>query len=133
MERPHPPFPDLVRRPAGPFGWVEARFLHEGLLARLGPEATAVLVLLALAADRHGASFFGRERMARALGMDRAAIDRALRRLLDLGLAAHRAWRAGHPDGVWQLLSPAPRGEDAGRSTGPLSMRAILGALGFGG
>jgi len=132
MERPLPPFPDLVRRPTGPFGWIEARFLHEGLLARLGPEACAVLLLLALAADRRGASYFGRERMAGSLGIDRAAVDRALGRLQDAGLAAQRPWRQGHPDGVWQLLTPPARGEER-RGGAPLPVRAVLEALGLGG
>jgi hypothetical protein len=67
--RPRPPRPDLVRQPAGAFGWLDAHLLHEGWLARLGVDATAVLLLLALAADRHGASYFGRRRMADALGL----------------------------------------------------------------
>jgi hypothetical protein len=111
-----PPRPDLIRRPAGRFGWLEDRLLHDDWLARLGPEGTSVLVLLALAADRHGASFYGRERMAQRLGMRREAVDHALRRLLELRLVAHRPWRQGHADGIWQLLplpTPQPRGGEA--------------------
>ncbi len=105
-----PPRPDLIRRPAGRFGWLEDRLLREDWLSRLGPEGTSVLVLLALAADRHGASFYGRERMAQRLGMRRTEVDQALRRLLELRLVAHRPWRHGHADGIWQLLpSPAPQ------------------------
>jgi len=105
-----PPRPDLIRRPAGRFGWLEDRLLSEDWLSRLGPEGTSVLVLLALAADRHGASFYGRERMADRLGMSRQDIDQALRRLLELRLVAHRPWRQGHPDGIWQLLPlPTPK------------------------
>ncbi len=111
-----PPKPDLIRRPAGRFGWLDDRLLREDWLSRLGPEGTSVLVLLALAADRHGASFYGRERMAQRLGMRRAEIDQALRRLLELRLVAHRPWRHGHADGIWQLLplpAPQPRGGQA--------------------
>jgi hypothetical protein len=99
-----------VRRPGGaPFGWLEARLLNDGWLARLGPDASAVLLFLALAADRHGASFYGRDKMALLVGLDRTALDRALARLLELELVAHRPWSDGHPDGVWQLLPlPAP-------------------------
>jgi len=39
----------------GSFGWLEDRFLSEGWLARLGPEGSSVLLLLALAADRKNA------------------------------------------------------------------------------
>jgi hypothetical protein len=111
-----PPRPDLIRRPAGRFGWLDDRLLREDWLSRLGPEGTSVLVLLALAADRHGASFYGRERMAQRLGMSRQDIDQALRRLLELRLVAHRPWRQGHADGIWQLLpvpAPSPRGGQA--------------------
>lgn len=121
-----PPRPELIRRPAGRFGWLEDRLLREDWLSRLGPEGTAVLVLLALAADQHGASFYGRERMAARLGMSLADVDRALKRLLELRLVAHRPWRQGHADGIWQLLPlpPAPpRGGD------PAALGDILKSL----
>jgi len=111
-----PPRPDLIRRPAGRFGWLDDRLLREDWLSRLGPDGTSVLVLLALAADRHGASFYARERMAQKLGMPRQDVDQALHRLLELHLVAHRPWRQGHADGIWQLLplpAPQPRGGKA--------------------
>ena len=105
-----PPRPDLIRQPTDRFGWLEDRLLHDDWLARLGPEGTSVMVLLALASDRHGASFFSRERMAAKLGISRQDVDQALARMLEWNLVAHRPWRLGHPDGVWQLL-PLPRVE----------------------
>ena len=108
QQRPTPPRPDLVRRPGGAFGWLDARLLRDGWLVRLGPDSTAVLLFLALVADRQGASFYGREKMAVQLGLDRARIDRALDRLLLLELVDHRPWRDGLPDGVWQLLPLPP-------------------------
>lgn len=127
--RPSPPRPDILRRPSGPFGWLEARLLQDGWLARLGPDATAVLVLLALAADGHGASFYGRDRMAALIGIDRRAVDAALDRLLRLGLVAHRPWREGHPDGVWQILPLAPA---PGRPvSAPVSIQDVLSRLGL--
>jgi hypothetical protein len=118
-----------VRRPAGPFGWLDVRLLRDGWLGRLGPEPTAVLVILALAADRQGNSWYGRDRMALALGITREALDRALARLLDLGLVAHRPWCPGSPDGVWQLLPVAPL--VAKRGGGPESIGSILGQIGL--
>ena len=87
-------------------------------------------MLLALAADRRGASFYGRERMGQALGLSRSRVDRALARLLELGLVAHRPWRAGLPDGVWQLL-PLPGQVDTARGVGPTSIAQILAQLGI--
>jgi hypothetical protein len=129
-ERPVPPRPDLVRRPVRGFGWLDARLLHEGWLSRLGPDATAALTFLALAADERGASFYGRGRMATTLGIEPRALDRALDRLVAVDLVAYRPWRAGHCDGVWQLLPiPAPAPRD--RASGPSSLRDILGSLGL--
>ena len=127
---PDPPHPELLRSPREPFGWLEARLLHAGHLARLGAEATAVLTLLALAADRRGASFYSRARMAERLGMTRNALDTALARLLDHRLVNHRPWRPGHPDGVWQLL-PLPASSTAPRRGNPTSLAALLASLGL--
>jgi hypothetical protein len=131
-----PPRPDLIRQPAGRFGWLEDRLLHDDWLARLGPEGTSVMVLLALASDRHGASFFSRERMAAKLGICRQDVDQALARMLEWNLIAHRPWRPGHPDGVWQLL-PLPRvekrkrGGDAIRVGEALSIGDLCQSLGL--
>ena len=130
---PTPPRPDLVRRPQGAFGWLDARLLADGWLADLGAEATAVLVLLALAADRRGASFYGREKMARALSLPRRDVDRALARLLQLRLVAHRPWRDANPDGVWQLMPLPPRDPHTrpAPTPRPVPIDELLRSLGF--
>jgi biotin operon repressor len=130
MSPPTPPRPDIVRRPQCGFGWLDDRLLHDGWLRDLGPDATAILLLLALAADRRGASFFSRDKMARSLGLDRHRVDQALHRLQDLGLVAHRPWRQGHPDGVWQLL-PVPERQPSIRAHSTLSAAQILRQLGL--
>lgn len=127
---PVPPRPELERRPTGAFGWLDAMLLHDGWLAEIGPHAAATLVLLALAADRRGASFFSRDRMAVVLGMSRHEVDLALQRLLDSELVAHRPWRVGAGDGVWQLL-PIPRRQEPERSQQTLSAADVLRSLGF--
>jgi hypothetical protein len=131
-QRPPPaaPRPELERRPTGAFGWLDATLLHDGWLAEVGPHAAATLVLLALAADRRGVSFFSRERMAAVLGMSRHEVGLALQRLLDADLVAHRPWRAGGGDGVWQLL-PVPRRQESARSRQALSAADVLRSLGF--
>lgn len=81
--------------------------------------------LLAIAADRHGASFYGRDKMGLLLGLDRVAVDRALDRLRLLELVDHRPWNAGHPDGVWQLL-PLPAADQAPRGEGVVSIADLV-------
>ena len=127
---PVPPRPDIDRRPSGSFGWLQAELLHDGWLAEVGPHAAAVLVLMALAADRRGASFFSRQRMAQALGLCRHVVDAALQRLLDASLVDHRPWRAGLRDGVWQLLPPPSRREPE-RARQVLTAADVLRSLGF--
>lgn len=127
--RPPPPHPELVRRPQAPFGWLEAHLLHDRWLARLEPDATAVLLLLALAADRRGASFFSRARMAEALGIDVDRVDRALDRLLDLRFVDLRPWRPGTRDGVWQIL-PVERARTI-RVGNTMHVADLLRSLGF--
>lgn len=126
---PVPPRPDLVRRPQAPFGWLEAHLLHEHWLSRLQPDATAVLLLLALAADRRGASYYSRGRMADSLGIDVERVDRALERLLDAGLVDLRPWRTGSRDGVWQIL-PVERCATA-RAGKCMSVADLLRSLGL--
>lgn len=127
---PAPPRPDLERRPTGAFGWLPAELLHDRWLAELGPHAAATLLLLALAADRRGASFFSRGRMAESLGISRHEVDVALQRLLDADIVAMRPWRTGGCEGVWQLLPPPPR-RMAPRAKGTLSVAEVLRGLGF--
>lgn len=130
MKRPPiPPHPDLVRQPQAPFGWLEAHLLHDRWLARLQPDATAVLLLLALAADRRGASFFSRVRMADCLGIDVDRVDRATDRLRELGLVELRPWRAGARDGVWQIL-PVERQIETQRQGTTMAIADLLRSLG---
>ena len=126
---PTPPHPDRVRKPEAPFGWLEAHLLHDHWLARIQPDATAVLLLLALAADRRGASYYSRARMADRLGIDIGRVDRAVDRLLEFELVALRPWRTGLRDGVWQIL-PVAR-QDNARTGACLSAADLLRSLGF--
>lgn len=127
---PTPRRPEQQRRPTGAFGWLEAELLHDGWLAELGPHAAATLVLMSLAADRRGASFFSRDRMAVALGMTRHDVDQALQRLLDAAVIAFRPWRPGCADGVWQLVPPPPR-RSPSRARSTLAAADVLRSLGF--
>jgi hypothetical protein len=122
-----PPHPQCERKPTHRFGWLDARLLHHGWFARLGAEAIAVMTLLAIAADRHGASFYSRDRMAQSLGLSPKQADQALHRLLELELVAHRPWRSGDVNGVWQLM-PVPDRE--AQRPGMAALKDALSGLG---
>lgn len=125
------PRPDLVRSPRTGFGWLEHALLHEGWLARIGTDGVAVLVLLALASDRHGASFFSRQRMATALGVSIQQVDAGLTRLRELELVDFAPWAPGRRDGVWQLLPVPELRPEHPRAGKPLAVATILAALGI--
>lgn len=128
-EPPKPPRPDLLRKPTGAFGWLDARLIKEDWLSLLSAEACAVLTFLALVADHQGASYWGRDRMARALALTRTSLDRALARLLELNLVAHRPWNPKHVDGVWQIL-PVPPSRLA-RSNSLSDLASAIRDIGF--
>jgi hypothetical protein len=130
--RPQPPHPNLTRRPTAGFGWLDQSLLLDGWLQRLAPDGIAVLVLLALAADQRGASFFGRARLASTLGMSMQQVDDALKKLVDLELLAFRPWKPGCRDGIWQLLAlPPTRCKHSPRTGAHATIAQILASLGF--
>ena len=130
QKKPDPPYPELARKPPRSFGWIDDRLRREDWLSRMGPHATSVYVLLVMAADRTGSSYYGRELMARSTGLTRHEIDSALERLLSLALVAHKPWRPGHVDGVWQLL-PISKPHDRDRS-GPMNLGEAIAKLTVG-
>ena len=129
--RPTPPYPGQIRRPTASFGWLDTDLLHSGTLAWLGSKTTSVLLLLALAADEQGASYYSRGKMGAMLGMDMESVIRALDRLIKNKLVAFRPWRPGIQDGVWQLL-PLKQNKTV-RQGACLSVGQILNRLGLGG
>lgn len=117
---------DRVRRlgPGVAFGWIDARLRRDGWLGALSPSALAAYVFLCLAADREGVSFYRRDRIAHALGLDDMEVARALRRLRDLDLVGYVPFSAHAVDGFHQVLS-IPEG---GPPPSPLA--AALSAIG---
>lgn len=114
------PRPDRVRTLNGTyFGWIAVVLLRAGWLKVLRPDDVAVYLLLCLAADRKGVSFYRRGRMACEIGLGEDGVNTALGRLVRFDLIAHRPFRPGAPDGFWQVLS-VPAG-------GPPSPFALLG------
>jgi len=52
---------DRVRRIEGGFAFIEHRFLHQGFFARLSQEELVLYLVLVIAADRRGISFYGED------------------------------------------------------------------------
>jgi hypothetical protein len=101
------------------YGWIATDLLRRGWLGVLSPDDVTTYVLLCLAADREGISFYRRGRMARELGLGEDGLNAAIRRLVRFDLVAHRPFRPGAPDGFWQVLALPPGG--------PPSPFALLG------
>jgi hypothetical protein len=109
--RYHIPVPQRVRRIAGSFGWVDHRLLRNGFLAVMTHQEHSLYVFLALAADRHGVSFYRQEKIGDLLGLDDQAFAVARDRLIELGLLAFAPYSVTSPNGFYQLLPvdhPAP-------------------------
>jgi hypothetical protein len=127
--RPRPkqvvPRPDRVRALEGiRFGWIDARLFFEGWLERLDAEALSVYAFLCLVADREGVSFYGRRRMASALGIHGDALRAALSLLVRLGLVAFAPFAEGASEGYYQVLS-LPSGGPPPHPLRPLFERLV--------
>ena len=59
--------PDRVRKIAGTFGFIEHRFLKEGFFSTLTHHELLLYLFLVLAADRHGLSFYGYDKICTLL------------------------------------------------------------------
>jgi hypothetical protein len=112
---PHPryhiPEPQRVRRITGSFAWIDHRLLRHGYLAVLTPQEQSLYLFLALAADRHGVSFYRQEKICDLLGLEAHAFTVARDRLVELQLLAFAPYSVTSPNGFYQLLAveqPAP-------------------------
>lgn len=109
------PRPERARRlgPGVAFGWLDARLARDGWLEALPPAAIAVYAFLCLAADRQGVSFYRRDRIGRALGLDDQEVARALARLRELDLVAFAPFSPHAVDGFHQVLTVPAGGPPA--------------------
>lgn len=65
-----PIIPERVRQIKGqPFGFLPQRFLRDGFLSSLYPDELALYLLLILAANRHGVSFYGYDTICSILNL----------------------------------------------------------------
>lgn len=85
--------------PSG-FGWIDHRFLRDGHICRVSREAIALYLLLVLAADSNGISFYGDRLIRHLLGFSQPDFENARGELVSAGLVA---WEKP----VYQLLELA--------------------------
>jgi len=90
---------------AAGFGWLDTRLLRDGWLEVLTAEDLAVYAFLCLVADRQGVSWYRRDRIRVALGLDEQAVWQALARLEALGLVAYRPFHVHASEGFRQVLA----------------------------
>jgi len=98
------PQPQRVRRIEKSFAWIDHRLLRNGFLTAMTNQEQALYLFLVLAADRHGVSFYRKEKICDALGMDWGQFEVARDRLIELKLIAFMAYNAGTPNGYYQVL-----------------------------
>lgn len=110
------PQPDRVRKIEKSFAWIDHRLLRHGYLAAMTHQDQSLYLFLALAADRHGVSFYRKEKICDILGLDFQAFEVARDRLTDLKRLAFEPYSAATPNGFYQVLPADGRpgqGDDA--------------------
>ena len=111
MKKAHIPQPQKVRRIQGSFAWIDHRLLRHGYLPIMTHEDQVLYLFLILAADRHGVSFYRKERICDTLSLTFQGFDVARDRLIDLNLIAYQGYSVLSPNGYYQVLpirTPAP-------------------------
>lgn len=113
--KPLVPRPDLIRRTEGSFGWIDHRLLRAGHLQRLALEEIALYVFLILAADRHGVSYYHKEKISTILGLSWDRFESARDGLIERGLIAFRPFSTFDVNGFFQVLPVPAGGQRPGR------------------
>jgi hypothetical protein len=88
--RVEPLEPGHIRRPRGPYGWVDLRAITDGHLEPLGTEAALVYLFCCAVANAEGISFWGRDRIGRVVGLPPEQITAALQKLRRACLIVYR-------------------------------------------
>ena len=86
------------------FGWIDHRFLRDGHIRLRTPRELSLYLLLVLAADGRGVSFYGDRLARRILGLGREEFENARAGLVSAGLVA---WEPP----VYQMLALPARPE----------------------
>ena len=98
------PQPHRVRKIEGSFAWLDHRLVRHGFLPLMTHQDQSLYLFLALAADRHGVSFYRKEKICEALALDDQQFEIAKDRLITLGLVAFQSYSAVSPNGFYQVL-----------------------------
>jgi hypothetical protein len=98
------PQPQRVRRIDKSFAWIDHRLLRNGFLQVMIHQEQALYLFLVLAADRHGVSFYRKEKICDAVGLDWSEFEVARDRLIDFKLIAFEPYSALSPNGHYQVL-----------------------------
>jgi len=106
------PQPRRVRRIETSFAWIDHRLLRNGYLSVMSHHDQGLYLFLVLAADRHGVSFYRKEKICDALGLAWRDFEVARDRLIDLGLIAFEPYSALTPNGYYQVLPVDGRPRD---------------------
>jgi hypothetical protein len=117
MREYHIPQPQRVRRIDKSFAWIDHRLLRNGFLEVMSHPDQALYLFLALAADRHGVSFYRKEKICDALGLDFGPFEVARDRLIHLKLIAFQPYSALSPNGFYQVLPVDGRPPDFAAKT----------------
>jgi hypothetical protein len=99
--------PERIRTLEKPFAWLPFRFLTDGHLAAISDRAKLMYLLLCLAADRYGLSFWGDKRIQSYFQLDSSELQLAKRELIEQDLIAYD----GHLYQVLSLPNPSARNE----------------------
>ncbi len=100
--------PRRVRRiPAEGFSWIDRRFVREGFIDRLPPEAILLYFFLVAVSDARGLSFYSEATISRILKLDCEELTQARARLASADLILYR-----HP--LYQVLALPEKREAAG-------------------
>jgi hypothetical protein len=104
MPKSHIPQPQNVRRITGSFAWIDHRLLRNGHLQAMTHQEIALYLFLVLAADRHGVSFYRKEKICDLMALDFEQFEVARDRLISARLIAFEPYSAFTPNGYYQVL-----------------------------
>jgi len=112
--------PERIRTVEKPFAWLPFRFLTDGHLAAISDRAKLIYLLLCLAADKNGLSFWGDKRIQSYFQLDSSELQLAKRELIEQDLIAYD----GH---LYQLLSLPKASTQTGKQLDIFSQNRTAG------